>query len=503
MNRSEEPAGTPSATADPHYAHRWLILLVVLISQVMILIDATVINVALPSAQAGLHFSDATRQWVVTAYVLAFGSLLPLGGRLADLVGRKRVFIVGLVGFGVFSALAGAAPDTAVLLIARTLQGVFAAALAPTAVSLITVTFTDHAERNKAFAVFGAVGGGSGALGLLLGGLLTSYLDWRWTMFVNIAFAAVALVGALTLMTNSADPDRPRLDLPGVLLASGGLFLLVFGSAQAEKDGWGSALTIGSLVGGAILLAGFVTVERRAVNPLVPLRVVLDRNRGAAYLSLLLGSAALFALFLFLTYYFQGILGYTPIRTGLAFLPLPVGIAVGATIAQSALLPRLTARTIVAAGLVLSAFGAALLTRVDVQAAYASRVLPGLVLVGVGIGVYFVIAVTIGSVPDDPRDAGTAGSMNNVGQQIGTALGVAVISTFVASATSGYLRSHGPAGPSLLARAAVHGYATGFWWGAATFALTAALCTALIRPKTSLAVAAEPSGPQPAAPAFQ
>ncbi|WP_329128573.1 MFS transporter [Streptomyces sp. NBC_01476] len=493
MNRSEHGADA----VDPHYERRWLILLVVLISQVMILIDATVINVALPSAQKSLHFSDAARQWVVTAYVLAFGSLLPLGGRLADLVGRKLMFVVGLVGFGVFSALAGAAPDTAVLLIARTLQGVFAAALAPTAVSMITVTFTDPTERNKAFAVFGAVGGSAGALGLLLGGVLTSSLDWRWTMFVNIAFAAVALVGALALMTNSADPHRPRLDLPGALLASGGLFLLVFGSAKAETDGWSAPLTVASLAGGILLLLGFVGVERRAPHPLIPLRVVLDRNRGAAYLSLLLGSASLFALFLFLTYYFQGILGYSPIRTGLAFLPLPVGIAVGATVAQSVLLPRLTARSIIGGGLSLSAAGAALLAQVGLHAEYASRVLPGLVLVGAGVGAYFVIATTIGSVPDDPEDAGTAGSMNNVSQQIGTALGVALISTFVASATSGYLHSHGPAGPLVLARASVHGYAVGFWWGAAVFAITAVVCTAMIRPRTTLAATASPPVPEP------
>ena len=487
---------------DPHHERRWLILLLVLVAQVMILIDATVINVALPSAQKTLHFSNANREWVITAYVLAFGSLLPLGGRLADLYGRKRMFLIGLVGFGIFSALAGGAPNTAVLLVARTLQGAFAAALAPTVVSTIAVTFTDPAERNKAFAVFGAVAGSAGALGFLLGGILTSYANWRWTMFVNVAFAIVAGAGALWLMTNSADPRRPRLDLPGAILAFGGLFLLVFGGAKAETDGWGAPVTIASLVAGVVLLAAFLTVERRASYPLVPLRVIADRNRGASYLALALGNAAVFAVFLFLTYYFQGILGYSPVKTGLAFLPLPLAIVVAATVTQGQLLPHLAPRSIMAAGLTLSAVGAALLTRAGVDADYAAWILPGLALIGAGIGTALVVANAMGSVADNPTDAGTAGGMNNVSQQIGAALGVALISTIAASATSRYLVHHATT-TTVSAHAAVHGYAVGYWWAAGLFLAGALICSAIVRPHTSMTIdAAEIEAIEKAIPAI-
>ncbi|HWE65677.1 MAG TPA: MFS transporter [Acidimicrobiales bacterium] len=489
-DRMAIPPDSPAVPVDPHYERRWLILLVVLIAQVMILIDATVINVALPSAQKSLHFSTANREWVITAYVLAFGSLLPLGGRLADLLGRKKMFLLGLVGFGLFSAVAGAAPDTAVLLIARTLQGVFAAVLAPTAVSMIAVTFTDPGERNKAFAIFGAGSGSAGALGLLLGGVLTSYVNWRWTMFVNVAFAAAAIVGALALMTNSADPRRPRLDVPGTILVSGGLFLLVFGGAKAETDGWGASITIASFVVGLVLLAGFILVERRASYALVPLRVLTNRNRGASYLALGLSNASLFAVFLFLTYYFQEILGYSPVKTGLLFLPVPLSIGVAATITQAKLLPLLSTRSILAGGMTLSAIGVGLLTQVGVQGDYVAWVLPSLVLMGAGFGPAFVVAIAMGSVPDHPEDAGTAGSMNNVSQQIGAALGIALISTIVASATTSYLHAHAPTNSSTLAHASVHGYRAGSWWAAAIFLAGAVICSAVVKPKIYLSDAA-------------
>jgi EmrB/QacA subfamily drug resistance transporter len=495
------PDGSALAV-DPHYEKRWLILRVVIIAQVMILIDATVVNVALPSAQKTLHFSNANREWVITAYVLAFGSLLPLGGRLADLLGRKKMFLIGLVGFAVFSALAGAAPDTAVLLIARTLQGVFAAVLAPTAVSMIAVTFTDPEERNKAFAIFGAGSGSAGALGLLLGGVLTGYVNWRWTMFVNLAFAVVAIVGALALMTNSADPRRPRLDIPGTILVSGGLFLLVFGAAKAETDGWGASITVASFVVGLVLLAGFVLVERKASYALVPLRVLTNRNRGASYLALVLSNAALFAVFLFQTYYFQEILGYSPVKTGLLFLPVPFSIGVAATITQSKLLPHLSTRSIMAGGFALSAIGAALFSQIGVQGDYVAWVLPGLILMGAGFGPAFVVAIAMGSVPEDPEDAGTAGSMNNVSQQIGAALGIAVISTIIASATTNYLHSHTPLTPSVLAHASVHGYSIGSWWAAGIFMGAAIICSVVIRPKTYMAEPSAAEAVEEAIPAF-
>ena len=473
------------ASADPHYQRRWLILLVVMVAQVMILLDATVVNVALPSAQHDLGFSDATRQWVVTAYALSFGSLLPLGGRLADVFGRKRMFLTGLIGFAAASALGGAAPNIGVLITARAVQGGFAAVLAPAALSLIGVTFTDLKELNKAFAIFGAVAGSAGAVGLLIGGVLTSYVNWRWCMYVNIVFAAAGNIGGRALLHHVSAPDKPRLSVPSTIIGSAALFGLVFGAARAQTDGWGAALTIGSLAAGGALLAVFAVVQRYDRSPLIPLRVLADRNRGAAYLVLTVANAAVFAVFLFLTYYFQGVLHYSPVKTGLAFLPLPVAIAVVATITQGPLLKVATMRVIVTAGLLACGAGAVLLTQATSATPYAEWVLPGLILQGAGIGSAAVVAIAIGQQGVAPRDAGTAGAMNNVSQQVGAAIGVALISTFVAAATASYLRGHA-AGPAMVVSATVHGFATGYWWAAGIDFGGAVILGALIRPRTRL-----------------
>ena len=348
-------AELPPAAADPHYARRWLVLAVVLVAQTMILLDGTVVNVALPSAQRDLGFSNASQQWVITAYVLAFGSLLPLGGRLADVLGRKTMFMIGLVGFAAASAVGGAAPNIGTLLAARAVQGAFAAALAPAALSLLVVTFTDLRELNKAFAIFGAVAGGSGAIGLLLGGVLTDYVSWRWCMYINIIFAVVAAAGGISLLHNSRDASRPRLSIPSTILGAAALFGLVFGSAKAQTNGWGSAVTIASLAAGAALLAVFVLVQKYEKHPLIPLRVLADRNRGAAYLALVLTYGGMFSMFLFLTYYIQDVKGYSPVITGVAFLPIPVTIGVAATVTQGQLLKHFTMRTIVSGGLILAA----------------------------------------------------------------------------------------------------------------------------------------------------
>lgn len=483
MSTNETSGVGAHATAppNPHHERRWLALGVILIAQMMLLLDATIVNVALPSIQADLGFSDATRGWVVTAYLLAFGSLLLLGGRLGDAFGRKNVFIVGLVGFAVASAVGGAAPDIETLITARAVQGGFAAVMAPAALSLITVIFTDLKELNKAFAIFGAVAGSSSALGLMLGGLLTDYADWRWTMYVNVVFAVVGIVGGLALLHNSAEPDKPRLSVPSTVVGTAAIFGLVFGSAKAETAGWGSAVTLTSLIGGAVLLAGFVVLQKVDRHPLVPLRVVADRNRGAGLLTLLLGQAGVFALFLFLTYYFQGVLGYSPIKTGLAFLPMMVTVAVVATVTQSVLVKHLTMRTIVASGLFVGGAGAALLTRADASSHYAAWVLPGLILAGAGIGSAIVSAVALAQLGVDPRDAGAAGALNNVAQQLGAALGIAVISTFVSTATGNYLVDHGS---TAVVDATVHGFTVGYWWAAGAFWAGAVLSGALIRSGT-------------------
>jgi len=485
-----QPASAPGrgaapAPTDPHYDRRWVILLVVLVAQVMILLDATVVNVALPSAQHDLGFSNATRQWVVTAYTLAFGSLLPFGGRLADVFGRKRMFLAGLAGFAAASALGGAAPDIATLIAARAVQGGFAAVLAPAALSLIAVTFTDLKELNKAFAIFGAVAGSAGAIGLLLGGLLTSYVNWRWCLYVNVAFAVAGIIGGLALLHHTRAPDKPRLSVPSTIIGSAALFGIVFGSAKAQTDGWGAGLTIGSLAAGGALLAAFTVIQRYDRSPLIPLRVLADRNRGAAYLTLAVANAALFAVFLFLTYYFQGVLHYSPIKTGLAFLPLPAAIGVVATITQGQLLKHLTMRVIITGGLLVCAGGAVLLTRATATTPYPEWVLPALILLGAGVGSAGVVSIAIGQQGVDPRDAGTAGAMNNVSQQLGSAVGVALISTFVATATASYLRGHG-ASAATAVNATVHGFTTGYWWAAGIYAGGALILGALIRPGTRM-----------------
>jgi EmrB/QacA subfamily drug resistance transporter len=475
VDATREPSAAPP---NPHHERRWLALGVILIAQMMLLLDATIVNVALPSVQVDLGFSDASRGWVVTAYLLAFGSLLLLGGRLADTFGRKNTFITGLVGFAVASAVAGAATNIETLITARAIQGAFAAVMAPAALSLIVVIFTDLKELNKAFAIFGAVAGSSSAIGLLLGGLLTDYASWRWTMYVNVIFAVVGVIGGLALLHNSAEADKPRLSVPSTIVGTAAIFGLVFGSAKAQTDGWSSAATLIPLIAGGLLLVGFVALQKVDPNPLVPLRVVADRNRGAGLLTLLLGQAGVFVLFLFLTYYFQGVLGYSPIKTGLAFLPMMVTVAVVATLTQSVLVERLSMRAIVAGGMTIGGAGAALLTRADASSHYAAWVLPGLILAGAGIGSAIVSAVALAQLGAEPRDAGAAGALNNVAQQLGAALGIAVISTFVATATSNYLADHGS---TATVDATVHGFTVGYWWAAGAFWAGAVLSGLLIR----------------------
>src|SRR5882757_4288697 len=320
---------TAQVQLDPR---RWKALAFIAIAQLMVVLDSTIVNIALPSAQADLGISDGNRQWVVTAYTLAFGGLLLFGGRVADLWGRKNTFIVGLLGFAAASALGGAAVNTQMLLGARALQGVFGALLAPAALSLLAVMFTDAKERAKAFGIYGAIAGAGAAVGLILGGVLTEYLNWRWALFVNIAFAITATIGALMYIHEPAQGrNRNRLDVPGVILASAGLVALVYGFSRAESDGWGAGMTIGLFVASVVLLGSFVVVEGRVKAPLLPLRVVTERNRGGVYLSLGLAIIAMFGLFLFLTYYLQIVRGYSPVMTGLAFLPMIVGMITGST----------------------------------------------------------------------------------------------------------------------------------------------------------------------------
>ena len=349
--------------ASRQHERRWRILAMLGISQLMVVLDATIVNIALPSAQQALGFSDAQRQWVVTAYALAFGSLLLVGGRVGDMFGRKRALIIGLAGFAAASALAGAAPSYGVLVAARGMQGAFGALLAPAGLSILTTTFTDPEERGKAFGIYGAIAGGGGALGLLLGGILTEYLNWRSTLFVNLAFAVPAAIAAAVLLVNERPEIRQKLDIPGALTAVSGLFAVVYGLAHAETGGWGSPITIAALSIGTALLIAFVAIQVRSENPLLPLRVVLDRDRGGSFAAIAIVGAGMFGVFLFLTYYLQRTLGFSPLTTGLAFLPMMASIMLTATLVNALVLPRTGPRPLIPTGMVLAALAMVLLTR--------------------------------------------------------------------------------------------------------------------------------------------
>ena len=483
-----------SHPADTHHDRRWLILVVIGIAQLMVVLDVTIVNIALPSAQEELGFSDDQRQWVVTAYALAFGSLLLLGGRIADLFSRKWTFVAGLLGFAGASALGGAAQSFDLLVAARALQGAFGALLAPAALSLLATTFTDPAERGKAFGIYAGIAGAGGAIGLLLGGALTEVLDWRWCLYVSIAFAVPAAIAGTRLLHHVAAPARPRLDLPGALTASSGLFVLVFGLARAESDGWRDPITVGLLIGSAVLLGAFVALQCRVAQPLLPLRVVADRDRGGSFLAIATASAGLFGLFLFLTFYLQDTKGFTALETGLAFLPLSFSIGPTVGIVTTRVLARTGPRPLVPAGMAIAALGMVLLTRIGVDTAYLSHVLPSLILIGVGFGLTLGPSFAIATFGVPARDSGVASGMVNASQQVGGSIGTALLSTLAVSAATEFVTDRGAA-PEVLRQAAVEGYTTAFWWAAGIFALGALVCGSLLRSgaRPELAHGAEPA----------
>jgi len=449
---------------------RWMILAFLGLAQLMVVLDATIVNIALPSAQADLGFADDSRQWIITAYALAFGSLLLLGGRLSDYFGRKRVLIAGLLGFAGASALGGIAPWFEVLVGARSLQGAFGALLAPAALSTLTTTFTVPAERARAFGVYGAIAGGGGAVGLLLGGVLTEFLDWRWCMFVNVAFAVPAAIGLHGLLDRDRADRGVRMDIPGAVAATAGLFGIVFGFSRAEAEGWSAAVTIGSLAAGVILLAVFFLIERRSAAPLLPPRVLADRNRAGSYLAVGVVGASMFGVFLFLTYYLQQTLEFAPVETGLAFLPMIAFLMAGSVGSSTRLMPRFGPRPLVPTGMLLSAGGMLWLTGVGVDSTYAGAVLPGLCLVGAGFGLVIAPSMASATLGVAPRDAGVASATVNTCQQVGGSVGTALLSTISASAVTAFASDKVPS-TELMARAAVHGYTTAFWWSAGILAV--------------------------------
>lgn len=478
-----EPAAAQrqAASANPR---RWMALAVIAISQLLIVLDATIVNIALPTAQQALHISEANRQWVITAYTLAFGGLLLLGGRIADYTGRKRAFIIGLIGFASASALGGLAVNAGMLFTSRALQGGFAALMAPAALSLLTVTFTDPRERARAFGVYGGISGGGGAIGLLMGGVLTEYANWRWTLLVSTPIAVLAAFGALRFVGESRAAGNTRYDIPGALTSTAGFVALVYGFTEASTRGWGSGVTIGMLVAAGVLLAAFVVIELVTEHPLLPLRVILNRNRGASYLVALLVGMGMFGVFLFLTFYMQQTMGYSALRSGVAFLPFTVGIVFGAGLA-SQLTQKLGPRVLMVAGLVLAAGGMVLMTRIGVHTGYFSHVLPAELVLSFGMGVVFGPLSSTALVGVANHDAGVASALVNTAQQVGGSLGTALLNTIFTSAVAGYLTAHVVAGsapsPALQAQAVVHSYTVAFWVSAGLIAVATLIAAVLVR----------------------
>jgi EmrB/QacA subfamily drug resistance transporter len=458
------------AVPDPR---RWWALAAVATAQLMVGLDLTIMNIALPSVQRSLHLSDPGRQWVITIFALGYGGLLLLGGRLSDLIGRRNGLMIGLTGFALASALGGAATSPALLLTARALQGMFGALLTPSVLATLAAAFPTPAERGRAFGIYGTAMGSSSGLGVLLGGVLTEYLDWRWCMYVNLPIAVAAGAGLLYAVRPVPRAAGVRVDVAGALLATAGLMALVFGFSRAETDGWSAALTVGPLACGALALVTFLWVQRMVGQPLLPLRVILNRWRGGSYLSVFSLAVGTFAALFFLTFYLQNVLHYSPVRAGLAFLPMTVGLMVGVR-AVSRLLMRTSVRVLLCPGLLALAAGLALLGTLRVDSGYGMHVLPVFALVGLGSGWVLVTAnstATFGA----GADTAVAGAMVMTSQQVGASLGTALLSTIAGTAAADYLHSH--AGSP--ARAVVHGFDVASL-GAAGFLCLAALAVFLI-----------------------
>ncbi len=463
----------------------WWILGVISVAQLMVALDSTVINIALPRAQHDLGFSNESRPWVITAYALAFGSLLLLGGRLSDLWGQRNALIVGLCGFAVASAVGAQSSSFAMLVGSRALQGVFGALLAPATLAILTTTFREPNKRAKAFAISGAIGASGAAVGLLLGGALTQWSSWRWCLSVNLFFAGAAIIGSLLFVQPGRAQIRRRLDWFGTLLACGGFFGIVYGLAHAvgaRRTRWAAPATWVPLAIGGAMVIGFVLWQRISRHPLLPLRIIFNRMRAGSLVALLLTSAAIFGVSLFLAYYLQQTLGYSPIEAGLAFLPMVIAIAVSAAIAGARLLPITGPRSLVPAGMALGAMGMVLFTRLTPIDQYWSHILPGLVVTGLGLGLVFAPAIATATSAVLAEDAGAASAAVNASQQIGGSIGVALLNTIAITATTGALlpRLRSLAAHSKTMRrlelaqsisAIVHGYSIAFWWAGGLFAL--------------------------------
>ena len=477
MSQPDIPRGVPVDEG----RRRWLVLAVIATAQLMVVLDGTVVNIALPSAQTALHFTSADRQWIITGYALAFGSLLLLGGKLGDLFGRKTTFVIGLAGFAVASAVGGASNGFAMLVTARACQGAFGALLSPAGLSLLTTTFPDKKDRGVAFGVYGAIVGSGSAVGMLLGGVLTEYLSWRWCLYVNLIFAAAGIIGGLLLLRQNRPAHRPRLDLPGTLAVSGAMFALVYGFSNADTHGWRAPSTWGLLVAGVLLLGVFTLLQAKVANPLLPLRILRDRNRAGAYLAVFLVMAGMSGVFLFLTYYLQETLRYSAVSTGLAYLPLLAAAMVTGILSNLRLLPRFGPKPLVALGMLLAAVGMVWLTRITPDSEYAAALLGPLLVTGAGTGLAVSPSMNTATFRLPPADAGVGSALANTQQQIGQSIGTALLNTLAVAATTHYLTDHAATSAGAIALASVHGYTTAFWWAAAILAAGAVICALLLR----------------------
>lgn len=471
-------ANTAAPARGPTRAHWWT-LVVIASAQLMVVLDTTIMIIALPSAQRSLGFSNADRQWVVTAYTLAFGGLLLLGGRISDMIGPKRTLLIGVIGFALASAIGGASQSTAMLIGARGLQGMFGAVLAPSVLSLLTTTFTDPRERGRAFGIYASIAIAGAAFGLILGGLLTQYLSWRWCLYVNLPIAGLVVLGATTMIPSRTGHAGVRLDIPGVILGCGGLVSIVYALGEAGADGWDSSGVVGPLIGGVLLLACFVVWQAKGPNPLLPLRVLKNRNRAGSFLTIMLAQIGLFGTFLFLTYLLQTVDHFSPVKTGLAFLPLMAVNGVAATQLASRLMPHMRTRLLVTPGLLAGALGVGLLTRLTPGASYATHVLPAELLLGLGFGIALVPCISTATNNADPRDVGITSAMTTTSQQIGASIGTALLNTIAATATVTYLASRVKTVDAVTA-ATVHGYAVASGWAAGILVLAATVGGVLI-----------------------
>jgi len=463
------------------------------------MIDSTVTNIAAPSIVDGIGGGDGLIKWLGASYALALGVLLVIGGRLGDKYGQRRLFLIGMTGFVLASGAAGLATGPGVMVTARVLQGAFGALLAPAALSLMTVTFADSPDRPKAFGIFAAVATSGASVGLLLGGALTDALSWRWCLYVNLVIAIPAALLALRVIVNDGHPAPPRIDWLGAVLACGGLFALVFGFSEAERESWEAATTVVSLVAAAVLLTAFVFTQRRVTSPLLPLHIVWDRARGGAYASIAIAASSMFAVFLFLTYFMQANLGYSPLRTGVGFLPMTLMIVIVAPTIQTKVLPRFGVRPIITTGMALGLLSMLLFfTRLEPSSTYAADLLPGLVMIGIGMPCVFAPCFATATLGVHRHDAGVASAMVNTSQQVGGAVGTAVLSTIFTHAAADWAATH-TATVSSAADAAVHGYTAAFSFAAVLFGIgfivAALILPGRIKPQPQAAV--EPSA-QPA-----